>query len=379
MKINNFMSVCTFRRSRKDCVINMKTLIFFDTNFIRGAKPNKIFVDKLVKNNIFPYTSELIIAELKGQKNREFKEKYDQLKTCINDCKYYFKVDLNVDSKRCYQKIDNAVEIAIQELFEDRVIKKDSNANMMETLLERNKFKLRPFVANNSDKGWMDTLIWTNFLEYCKNSSFEKYVFATSDGGFTKHTIELKKEFEENINNSILEIIDFKNCQAILTYFQLENVQDNSVIGKGNEENDCFIQENIELNEDAKRVIDTSRLLIGAFTTTEVDETYGEFNFRFYADIDIETGQNLLDEMTKCINDYLFFPEINMNGIFSRVGIRAEVKHTISKDVYLELVKMWNLIKSKHSTLVVPFLKYFINCLNYFVIINKTLPDDLPF
>lgn len=354
----------------------MKTMIFFDTNFIKGAKPNKDFMNILIKNSIVPYTSDFIIYELKGQRVRYYKTIYDQLNEKIASCKDLysqleknsddlkpsFKIELNINMDNLYKKMDKTVDGWIQELFGDKIIKKDDNSYLMQVLFERNRYKLTPFVSLESDKGWLDTLIWTNFLDFCKKETFDKYVFVTMDGGFTKKSIELKREFEETTKKTTLEIMDFKTCQAILTYFQLDTVQDTSMAEEKLQE-----AETAKVDESDNQIISVAQYVVKNLTTTEVHnyyESHVDYNFYFRTRFNLETGKKLCNVMEESIDDYLFFSEIDLSEISSKIGIEADVFHFISNETYLSVVRIWRLIKNKMPLLVYPFLKYLVDSLN---------------
>lgn len=363
----------------------MKKLIFFDTNFIVGAKPTQDFMKILVANSIIPYTSDFIIYELKGQKVRSYKEIYDQINESISKCKSlytklkgnidesksYLNIELNVDMNKCYKKVDQGIEVWIHELFEERIIKKDNDSVLMNMLFERNRYKTKPFVSKESDKGWMDTLIWTNFLDFCKNENYDNYIFLTLDDGFLKHRDELQKEFEEVTSKSTLEIIDCKTCQSLLSYFNLDTIVETDetkdteadLLAKKEQK----VQKVIKEEEIDKNIIPVAQYIIKHFTLTAIDSYYDdaeEYNFYFHTKFSIEMGKRMCDVMNEKADEYTFFSEIDMSEIFSEIGVKAEVYHFISKETYLQFVKLWIVLQTKRPSLIDPFLKYLVDALN---------------
>ena len=204
----------------------MTTLIFFDTNFLYSNRPQKDFFDILRTNDVVPYISELVIEELKGQNVRKIKKSYDDIMSKVNEnmSKLYFNIKINIDLEKCYKDSDKRMDKYMKDLFEDNIVAKLSDEEMVKSLFERNKFKLIPFADGNSDKGWVDTLIWLSFIQCCKDNKYDKYIFVTKDGIFTKNYDILKNEFNENVKNGEFEIKSFFTNDEILKYFNLVEI-----------------------------------------------------------------------------------------------------------------------------------------------------------
>jgi len=344
--------------------MNSKILMFFDTNFIYGKKPKKIFFDSLRANDIEPFISENVVIELKGQNVRKIKAEYDSLYSATQKdmCKLYFNISLNIDLEKSYKESDKRMDKYIFDCFGDNVIKKQDDSEMMKLLIERNKFKIPPFVKQNSDKGWVDTLIWLSFINYCINNNFEKYIFVTEDKGFIDNIKDLELEFEKRCNNKKVEIKSYSSCDEILKNFDINKNQDET-----EEKKPPFIKEEYIVAEVEERIIERVRTIIQNVFYTSIPSSFGvwdDTNCEIKRKLSLNEAEEFCNLIVDNINELLFFAEIDLKNFFDMLNVECKSKHSVEKKDLKELADQWTEIITKYINLKNSFLQFLLSNIN---------------
>lgn len=355
-----------------------KIFMFFDTNFIYGKKPQKSFFESLKEKSVDPYISENVVIELKGQNVRRIKLDYDALyKATQRDmCKLYFDINLDIDLEKCYLESDKRMDKYISDLFGDNIIKKESNSKMMQILIERNRFKIPPFANQNSDKGWVDTLIWLSFVNFCSgNKDYKKYIFVTEDKGFLDNFTELKKEFEEKCGSLELEIKNYSSCDEILKSFGIE--QNNSDV---KEKKPAFIAEQSEMIKIDEQYIEKVQIIIQNIFTTLVRNNFDEWiekNCKLKRQLSLQEAEEFCNIIIKNRNNYIFFPTIDLNDFFSELKVECETMYLVENKYINDFADEWTNINNNRMELKMPFLQFVLSKINDMYVYDSD--DDLPF
>lgn len=342
----------------------MSILIFFDTNFLYSNKPQKDFFNILRSKDIVPFVSEIVIDELKGQNVRKIKKTHDEIRSKVNEnmSQLYFNLKINIDLDKCYLESDKRIDKYMEDLFKNNIVPKMSDQEIVKSLFERNKMKLIPFADGNSDKGWVDTLIWLSFIQCCKDNEFSKYVFVTKDGIFTKNINTLKKEFEENIKQRDFEIKSFSTNDEILKYFDLEQV-----VEEKEEQKPPFVKEDIITEPLSQEYIEKVREHVDSIMFTEECMGYNswkEKNWKIDRKIDIKEAEMFCNILKSHQSDFIFFSEIDFGFVFEELKVGYETKYKVNGNLYNEFINIWNEIEANYQNYKHPFLVYVMNSLN---------------
>lgn len=353
----------------------MTTLIFFDTNFLYSNRPQKDFFDILRTNDVVPYISELVIEELKGQNARKIKKSYDDIMSKVNEnmSKLYFNIKINIDLEKCYKDSDKRMDKYMKDLFKDNIVAKLSDEEMVKSLFERNKFKLIPFADGNSDKGWVDTLIWLSFIQCCKDNKYDKYIFVTKDGIFTKNYDILKNEFDENVKNGEFEIKSFFTNDEILKYFNLVEI-----IEEKEEPKPPFIKEEVIMEPLSQEYINKVRGYVDSIMYTEEYNMFDSWqakNWNLHRKIDIKEAEMFCNILKNHQSEFIFFSEIDFGFVFEELKIDYETIYKVESNSYNEFVNIWKEIELNNKNHKYPFLLYVMNSLNNMVEIKQNVLD----
>lgn len=342
----------------------MSTLIFFDTNFLFSNRPQKDFFDMLRSKEIMPFVSEIVIEELKGQVIRQIKKSHDDIMAKVNEkmSQLYFNLSININLEKCYKDSDKRMDRYMKDLFGTNIIPKSSDEEIVKNLFERNKIKKVPFVDGNSDKGWVDTLIWLSFIQCCKDNIFDKYIFVSNDGGFTKHINTLKNEFEENIKQGDFQIKSFSNNDEILKYFSLEQV-----IEEKEEQKPPFIKEEIIVEPLSQEYIEKVRDHVYSIMYTV--ETIGynswpEKNWELDRKIDFKEAEMFCNILKSHQSEFIFFSEIDFGFVFEELNVGYKTIYKVNSKDYNEFINIWNEIELSKQNYKNAFLVYIMNLLN---------------
>ena len=130
----------------------MKNIVFADTNFLVNNIGNiKNINEELKENEIDLYIPELVKDEFINIQLRKLTEAYSKLENMNNlekiiDLKY-------IKREKAENKIQEIYEMLFEHSFKNKIISYNKE-NMLERILDRNKYKKPPFYKenNSSDK-----------------------------------------------------------------------------------------------------------------------------------------------------------------------------------------------------------------------------------
>lgn len=323
----------------------MKVLLFFDSNQIKACSPNDEDIKQLAQIGVDCFTSMYVIDELASQSYRKLKSDRAKVQNIVTDAKYKrfnisFKNITDDEIKKEYFDAKKRLSLIFGSNILDYM---KTSEQSFETIKIRNMLKKPPFIdgENNSDKGWNDTLIWLDFCEYCKNSSYDKYYFLTADNGF--HNVDQKKELEAEFvkitqKQNSLFIEKFSSCKEIFSRFKCDNkpqsnnkAQEQEIISGNNTES---ISPN--LIERCRKSIEN------LFYTSNIDDIGHEWsvhNVRILCTVGQDATHRFYELLEEKYDDYLIYDEIDLKEIFDEMGIECESVFTIKKKCYDDFIR----------------------------------------
>lgn len=282
---------------------------------------------------------------MKGKKRRTITKVLTELISIVSRAKNFIDLEYNkgtfindtniIDS---YKKSDENIDDFFKDTFGDKMIPLLDNQKMIDTLYERNKIKIPPFNDGDSDKGFMDTLIWICFLEYCKINTYDRYVFITNDEDFNNHTSTLEEEFNTLITNGNIEIKKFNSGFEVLQYFG-KIAKTNEV--KTNYSNSIKDSKQVVSSEVSKELISEVQEVVDNFITSEPDwNGYKSYNFRFES-----LGFNGTKIVPFCLSKIRRFSLLQFKEV-EKCITKEVCKHlSIVEDIFIRLKRKYPILE----------------------------------
>lgn len=364
----------------------MSKLVLLDTNFLFGKRLDSDFVNKFKEANIDMYITQIVLDELKGQNIREIKAAYEKINNAINDSKYselYFDINNNTCLEEVFIESDSRMEKYFGKIFENHIIPISNKKKSFDTLLERSKRKIPPFSDEKgaSDKGFKDTLIWIDFLNFCKENKFDEYYLVTKDNGFSKYYSTIRQEFKEVVGNDNFILLQFSALNELTNYFLKEessNGKDVTMI--------LPFQEDIQtqLIEIDRETIQKAKTSVHELLSTLEYDNFNEYyvsNIELYHKITDETALNFCNLLSKKKIDLIFFDYFDISDLFDDLFVRNRGIHKVEINFVMNFIEIWELIKTKFPDYVSPFITFFVTELNNLVVDEEIISSEevLPF
>lgn len=341
-------------------------------------------MSELLEKDAHCFTSQLVINELKGQNKRRIISAYEKIRDALTN-KYvdlYFSIEDKTNLDKAFIESDKRISKNMKLLFSDNIIDMQDSKVMIEVLFSRNAMKVPPFEKNEkaSDKGFNDTLIWANFLDYCSThkDDFENYVFVTSDNGFLNHDKELKEEFLRIVSRNI-DILSFNTVQDLLKHFSIEER-----IGADLTTNNDFAPKNVEVVEINENTSTEFHNGIFNLLYSEIEmpwEKNFENNLIVYKMFDNDDVIKFADLLSQKKNQFAFFSHVNLADLLKDIGIEAKSIYLTDIISFNNFISLWDKAKKNGQSLLVPFIEFFKVTINQ-CYKSKELgqdADDLPF
>lgn len=351
----------------------MEKIIIFDTNFlIANSDKNTANIEKLNENGYKTYITETIKDEYINSKLRERKNEYDKLnkmKIKLPEANINFK-----DQEKCLNIVKHSYNKTLNDIFKDGIIKYDKTT-MLDRVLERNIYKLPPFIPETnqttSDKGFKDTIIFLTMVDFLKNISEEaETYFVTKDNGFTKYKATIEDEVS-SLCKPKFTIINENKYEGLFDYLNIYRPQENTKnIFEGN------INE-IDL-DDIKAKLNDIILKIKYEENGGFDEFSGPYDvkrYTVYKKIDSRDAENFLDVIEQTIYENIFDKKIDFSKFFDS-NIDIESYYPIDSHIMEELSNLYK--KVRNTKYKKAFINFIVENINYNYT-EKSNEDDLPF
>lgn len=353
----------------------MKVLLFFDSNQIKSCALNKDNISQLAQNGIFCFTSMYVIDELASQKARKLIKDRNEVQRFVEEQKYkrFNVIFQDIDQKEPQKEFNDEKE-RLKELFGSNIIEFTNTPELnFKIIRNRNILKKPPFCDGESDKGWNDTLIWLDFCEYCKTSSYDAYYFVTADNGF--HNSSSKQKLEDEFvsitkKTNSFTIKKFTSYQEIISYFKYDsNIPSN---------NTQKLSKESEINKDtpSKELIERCRVSIeNLFYTLNSDDFGNEWdvpNVKITCTIGQEMAYRFYEILESKIDEYLIYDKIDLKAIFDEMNIECVSVYKTNKAYYDDFIQCMSearendrLFKSCISFLTTTINKMFVKVYSY--------------
>ena len=342
----------------------MSKLVFLDTNFLFMKQLNENLTSSFKEKDIHLFISEIVLDELKGQNIRGIKNDYNKIIDRINNSRYskiYFDIKDNTDLEEAFVESDKKMDNYYKLAFNENIIPIFDKMTLFETLMERSKHKIPPFGdnPNDSDKGFKDTMIWINFLEYCKNNSFSNYYFVTKDSGFKKNVDFFMYEFKEVVGTDNIEILDFSDFDEIKKYFEIENEPKDSK----EQVKAPFGKEEKTISEEiSEEIISKAR---NSFFDLLIVEEFDSFGNEYHSvnlvvegevsDQDVINFSQLLKRKTDL---FTFYSSYDLTNVFDELYIPVQAKQETELSKIKNFISVWDLISEKYSDYLYAYISF---------------------
>lgn len=367
----------------------MKTLVFLDTNFIYSNKSKFDLIGKLNERNIELFTSELVINELKGKHKRKIKEAHSNLTSFMNKAKYYIDyqyINVNFTDEtnlnESYAESSKNIDGFFKRYFTKNLIPFQNHKEMMSILLERNMNKIAPFTDGDSDRGFMDTLIWISFINFCKESNYNDYIFVTNDDDFNKQSETLIKEFRLKVPNRNIQIQKIKKAEDLLQLFDIVNDSKNSKKDLIEEKAENDIPGDLNVSDE---LISNIQDVVDSIMLSEPDwNGMQSYNFRFEKKFELNDVENFCNELMKIQHIFIFMKHVDLSEVFTSIGFNSKIIEKVEIKAINQFIEIWKKIRGEDIKIKEAFLELVKSLLNNMVHQHQDNPfsielDDLPF
>ena len=272
--------------------------------------------------------------------------------------------------------MEDSYNIIFEHNFNNKIISYNKE-NMLDRVLERNKYKQPPFYneSNSSDKGFKDTIILFTIIDFINEFKDEaSFYFITSDNGFIKYKKEIEHEFFERTPRK-LTIIEGSDKEKLYKEFDI-----NKQTGKdNNQEINVFSKNDIDLVDIRRRINE----LMDFFTLTTILDFYGnpmgEKRFGISLYIDNEKTEKFLNNIDDTIEKNIFRNDILVECFFDE-NDHVSSDYTIDIDTMKEISKLYKNVKNtKYKEAFVNYICQRINENKINDIFTVESNDDLPF
>lgn len=352
----------------------MRNIVIVDTNFLVGNIGSiKELIKELTEKEIDVYVPEIVKDEFINIQLRKLEDTYNKLEGLKNLQKV---VDLKYRKKEEARKIiEDAYNSIFEHNFNNKIILYNKE-NMLDRVLQRNKYKQPPFYNenNSSDKGFKDTIILFTIMDFINEFEDEaSFYFITSDNGFIKYKKEIENEFFEKTSRK-LTIIEGSDKEKIYKEFNISEQ-----IDKNENETNIFSKNDIDLEDIRKRINE----LMDDFIWTTTLDFYGnpqeEKRFDISLYINNEKTENFLNNIDDTIEKNIFRNDILIESFFDN-NVHVSSDYTINVDTMKEISKLYKNVKNtKYKEAFINYISQRINENKVNNIFTVESDDDLPF
>ena len=353
----------------------MEKIVFVDTNFLINNIGNiKKIISEMEQSGYLLYITQTVKIEFINIQLRKLKETYSKLEKIKQTNKHlnisYVKEDKSLKS------LEEAYNRLFDKYFENKIIEYDKS-DMLDRVLERNKFKRPPFYnePNSTDKGFKDTIIYLTIRDYIQTlPEGSEIYFITSDNGFIKYKDDLEPEvFKETKRN--IKFIEGNSKEFIYSQLKIddenEERQEENIFAKNKEKIDIEkIRE--EINE-----------LIYIFKYENFEDYYGnqieEKRFELYLELNYNDTEYLLNNIECNLKKNIFNNYISVEKLFKNsfmVSAKYDIDVTILQKIYDIYIKVR---ETEYKDAFINFIMTNVNENIDSSIKNGSSNDDIPF
>lgn len=352
----------------------MKKIVIVDTNFLVSNIGNiKEIIKELTEKEIDIYVPEIVKDEFINIQLRKLEDTYNKLENLKNLQKV---VDLKYRKKEESRKImEDAYNSIFEHNFNNKIILYNKE-NMLDRVLQRNKYKQPPFYNenNSSDKGFKDTIILFTIIDFINEFKDEaSFYFITSDNGFIKYKKEIENEFFEKAPRKLI-IIEGSDKEKLYKEFDI-----NEQINKDEYETNIFSKNDIDLEDIRKRINELMDDFIWITTLDFYGNPQDERRFGISLYINNEKTENFLNNIDDTIEKNIFRNEILIESFFDN-NDHVSSDYTINVDIMKEISKLYKNVKNtKYKEAFINYISQRINENKVNDIFTVESNDDLPF
>lgn len=363
----------------------MSKLILLDTNFLFGKRLESEYIQKFKENDIDVYISQIILDELKGQNIREIKLAYDKINKAISETKYaelYFNIKDNTDIEEVFKESDSRMDNYFGKIFGDHIIPLPDKNEAFDILLDRSKRKTPPFYDEKgaSDKGFKDTLIWIDFLNFCKENKYEEYYLVSRDNGFSKYSTAIRAEFKSSVGSDNFDVLQFTTLNELHNHFIKDvNLKEEDLTVELPFEEDKKITSNDIDRESIQKVKSAVHELLKRIEYDDFNE-YEVSNINLHRFLNDEDTVKFCDSLANKKAELVFFDSFDIFSVLSDLDIEGKRNYEVEISNVMNFIEIWEMIKNKFPSYKDAFIKFLRTELNRLVIIEDiSLSEDLPF
>lgn len=289
----------------------MKSIVTFDTNYIIENKGNMKTIINDIKEKYNVVIAQIVIEEVKGQRARETIKTHKNILEKINEAKKensWLSIIDNTDVEGVIESQEKQLDDWLKKACNHEVVKIE-NENLLETILERCKYKKPPFnnEEHSSDKGFKDTILFLNLMQYMKNSKYGEIYLFTNDNAFIKYKKSLQEEFFNNTGKE-LKIV---NGEDNSLYIELNIKKQDKEKQKTEESNSEIFPSALPKSKDIRE--QTKNLLNDIFTKLDTESNW---NFVTFKEAKSEEIGKSVEGLNQIINKFIFLDKIDINYIF---------------------------------------------------------------
>ena len=352
----------------------MKNVVIVDTNFLVSNIGNiKEIIKELAEKEIDVYVPEIVKEEFINIQLRKLEDTYNKLESLKNLQKV---VDLKYRKKEESRKIiENSYNSIFEYNFNNKIILYNKE-NMLDRVLQRNKYKQPPFYNenNSSDKGFKDTIILFTIMDFLNEFEDEAvFYFITSDNGFIKYKRELEDEFFEK---ALWELTIIEGYNKEKLYKELDI---NEQIDNDEQETNIFSKNDIDLEDIRKRINELMDDFIWVTTLDFYGKPQDERRFEISTYINNEKTENFLNNIDDIIEKNIFRNDILIDNFFDNNN-HVSSDYTINVDTMKEISKLYKNVKNtKYKEAFINYISQRINENKVNDIFTVESDDDLPF
>lgn len=353
----------------------MKNILIVDTNFLINNIGNiQEIVKEFNEKQIEIYVPELVKEEFINIQLRKLDEKYNKLESLKN-----LKEILNLKYRKkedAAQRVETIYNRLFEKHFENKIIGYNKD-NMLDRVLERNKYKQPPFYNenNSSDKGFKDTIILLSIIDFVNDFQDEAvFYFVTSDNGFIKYKNEIEKEIFEKCKKNII-IVGGKERDKVYKEIGINKEREEQDEGKNN----IFSEQDLNIEEIRKKINELMDTFIWKMSWDYYGNPEEIRRFEISSYINKEDTEKFLNGIDVVIEDNIFRNEILLESFFENKEWNLS-KNSIETDVMREISQLYK--KVKDTRYKEPFINYITQKINENKVNNMFTVesvDDLPF
>lgn len=350
----------------------MKKIVVVDTNFLVNNIGNiKEVIEELNTQDISVYVPETVKEEFINIQLRKLEETYAKIEHIENSQKI---VNLKYRKKEeTIELLEKAYNNIFERSFENKIItyKKD---NMLDRVLQRNKYKQPPFYneSNSSDKGFKDTIILLTILDFINIFEGEAtFYLITSDNGFIKYKKEIEKEIFEKYDRSLI-ILDGKDKNKLYKELNISDEQ-------SEQQENIFAKKEINLEEIRKKINELMDKFIWTISYDYYGNQQDERRFQISIYINHEKTESFLNRIDYIIEENIFRNEILVESFFENDD-HVTSSYNIDVNVMKEISEIYKNIKdTKYKEAFIHYISQKINENKINDIFTIESNDDLPF